>query len=116
MGCDFGVLGVSARSLAALVFYRSALAISFFFEEIRLVIDRGHVVFDAIMDIIAQTFYIGLSCNMSEGCSGISKNIILMFHTVFRLIFLSHDKNYVADFFALQPPKGMWVYRRSAMM
>ena len=48
-----------------------------FFGGVRLVIDRGHIVFDAILSIVAQTLCIGLCFYMGEACSDVSKKSIL---------------------------------------
>ena len=40
-------------------------------------IDRGHIVFDAILSIVAQKLRIGLYFYMGEACSDVSKKSIL---------------------------------------
>ena len=47
-----------------------------FFSGVRLVIDRGHIVFDAILSFVAQKLFIGLCFYMGEAGSDVSKNSI----------------------------------------
>ena len=67
--------GASLQRLRPSWYFLEALGRFFFFSGVRLVIDRGHIVFDAIFSIVAQTLCIGPRFYMGEACSDVSKNL-----------------------------------------
>ena len=78
MGGRLVASGASLQRLRPSWYFLEALGrFWFFFRGVRLVIDRGHIVFDAILSIVAQKLRTGLYFYMGETCSDVPKKSIL---------------------------------------